>query len=970
MLLKRFTIMLVLFLSAVVQAEDIHFFVSTEGDDRWSGRYADPVEQSDGPFATFERAMQAVRDLKAGDSLTAPVTVFFRGGTYRLKQPILFTPLDSGLPEAPITYRNYNDEKVILSGGRTVSGWQQQGNQWTVDLPEVLEQGVRFQQLFVNGERRFRARTPNSGYFQVKDPMNNPDWPFHHYRYTFGFTAGDLISVWRNLRDIEIVLLHFWSDAHCPIESIDPQDLTVTLATPAWRPFTYDYTNEGARYFVDNVYEGLDAPGEWYLDRTLGRLYYLPMPGEDMTTAQVIVPEVDQLLIFQGDPLIRDYVQHLHFRGLTLAHNDWFLPPGDPGDHQSADTVPGAIKIIAGRDISIEECSLEHLGTYAVEIRDGSRFIAIRRNRITDVGAGGIMVTGGRAGSDSLLKTSHITITNNRLYQLGRIYYAGVGMLIMHTSDNLIAHNEIKDLYYTGISVGLEWGYKPSAAFNNKIEFNHIEKAGQGLLSDMGGIYTLGISPGTTIRNNLVHDIYTSGYGGWGIYTDEGSSGILIEKNIVYDTKSAGFHQHYGQDNIVRNNIFAFGKIAQLMRSRDEQHKSFTFERNIVYWKNSGLLDKQWKGDTTNFVFRRNLYYRVDQKPVRFLNLSERKWQKRGQDVKSVFADPHFIDPEHGDFDLQDDSPAFKLGFQPIDMTAIGPNLWPDEVKEIRYMSRADSTEQPALFYDSGTLQKKPLVVALHTWSSDYRQPESVPYARWCIQKDWVFIHPDFRGPNRRPEATGSKLVIADILSAVDYAKTHASVDTTRIYLIGQSGGGYAALLMAAKAPQMWAGVSAWSSISDLKVWYGESLTREPRYAKEIAASCGGAPGDNEAVDEEYYKRSPLSFLTQAKGLPIDINAGIHDGHDGSVPISHSISAFNALAAPGDVIDAANIAMFVDSARVPDAFKNSRPDPYYGDNAVLLRRESNNARLTIFDGGHEILPNAALHWLQKQVKNR
>lgn len=966
----KFALIAILLFSAGIFAEPIEFFVSPEGNDQWTGRFAAPVDQSDGPFATFERAMQMVRDLKAADGLTAPVTVFFRGGTYSLNQPILFTPQDSGTPDAPITYCNYGEEKVILSGGRAVSGWQRLGDQWIVDLPEVREKDLRFQQLFVNGERRFRARTPNSGYFQVNDPMNNPDWPFHYYRYTFGFSAGDLIAGWRNLRDAEIVLLHFWSDAHCPIESIDPQNLTVTLATPAWRPFTYDYTGAGARYFVDNVYEGLDAPGEWYLDRTLGRLFYLPMPGEDMATAQVIVPELDQLMVFQGDPLFRDYVQHIHVRGFTLAYNDWFLPPGDPGDHFAADTVPGAVKIVAGRNLSIEECSFEHLGTYAVEIRDGSRFISIKRNRITDVGAGGFLITGGRAGSDSLLKTSHISITDNRLFQLGRLYYAGIGILSMHASDNLIAHNEIKDLYYTGISVGLEWGYKPSAAFNNTIEFNHIEKAGQELLSDMGGIYTLGISPGTTVRNNLVHNIYTHGYGGWGIYTDEGSSGILIEKNIVYDTKSAGFHQHYGQDNIVRNNIFAFGKIAQLMRSRDEKHKSFTFERNIVYWKDSVLLDKQWKGDTTQFAFRRNLYYRVDQQPIRFLNASAQKWQKRGQDVESVFADPRFVDPEHGDFNLQEDSPAFKLGFQPIDMSAIGPRLWPDEVKEIRYLSRADSTEQPALFYDSGSQQKKPLLVALHTWSSDYRQPDSVPYARWCMLKDWVMIHPDFRGPNRRPEATGSELVIADILSAVEFAKIDASIDTTRIYLIGQSGGGYAALLIAAKAPEVWAGVSAWSSISDLKAWFAESVALGTRYAEEITASCGGVPGDNDAIDGEYIRRSPLSFLPQAKGLPIDINAGIHDGHNGSVPISHSINAYNALAAPGDAVDAATLKILVESAAVPDALKNTLLDPYYGDKAVLLRRESNGARLTIFDGGHEILPNAALHWLQKQVNKR
>ncbi|RPH93142.1 MAG: hypothetical protein EHM72_16610, partial [Calditrichaeota bacterium] len=802
------------------------------------------------------------------------------------------------------------------------------------------------------------------------DPMNNPEWPFHHYRYTFGFSPGDLISSWRNLNDAEIVLLHFWSDAHCPIQSIDSQTLTVTLATPAWRPFTDDYTSAGARYFVDNVFEGMDQPGEWYLDRTQGRLYYMPMPGEALSSAEVMAPDLDQLLIFKGEPLFRNYVRHIHLRGLTFAHNDVFLAPGDPGDHFAADTVPGAVKIIAGRDLSIQDCALQHLGSYAVEVRDGSRRLLFSRNRITDVGAGGFFITGGRAGSDSLLTTSNIEIVDNQLYQLGRIYYAGIGILIMHASNNVIAHNEIKDLYYTGISVGQEWGYKPSAAFNNKIEYNHIENAGQGVLSDMGGIYTLGISPGTTVRNNRVHNIYTHGYGGWGIYTDEGSSGILIEKNVVYDTKSAGFHQHYGQDNIIRNNIFAFGKIAQVMRSRNEAHKSFTFERNIVYWRNSGLLDKHWKGDTTNFTFRNNLYYRTDQQPIQFLGASVKKWQRRGQDVGSRFMNPHFVNPEKGDFNLRDDSPAFDLGFEPIDMTAIGPRLWSSKVQVVNYRSSADSSEQSMLFYDSGSAAAKPLLVALHTWSGDYRQSDSVPYARWCMLKDWVFVHPDFRGPNRRPQAAGSAYVIADILSAVEYAQKTAHVDTARIYLIGESGGGYTALQMAAHAPHIWAGVSVWSAPADLSVWYAESVERNTRYAEDLLLCCGGAPGAADSVDAEYRRRSPLFVLANATGVPLDINAGIQDGHNGSVPISHAFNAFNAVADSPDRIADQLIAQMTSEASVPAELRQSLSDPYYSDRPVLFRRQSGPVRLTIFDGGHEILPNAALHWLQQQVKGQ
>ncbi|RPH89849.1 MAG: hypothetical protein EHM72_19825, partial [Calditrichaeota bacterium] len=183
-----------LLLISNLRADQKAFYISPAGNDQWSGRFAEPTTTDDGPFASIDRAMQAVRDLKAQDSLIVPVTVYLRGGLYELNEPIVFTPEDSGTPQAPITYCAYEDESVILSGGKRIVGWQQVDSLWVVDLPQVRDSGWRFQQLYVNGERRFRARTPNTGYFRVKDPMNNPEWPFHHYRYTFGFSPGDLIS--------------------------------------------------------------------------------------------------------------------------------------------------------------------------------------------------------------------------------------------------------------------------------------------------------------------------------------------------------------------------------------------------------------------------------------------------------------------------------------------------------------------------------------------------------------------------------------------------------------------------------------------------------------------------------------------------------------------------------------------------------------------------------------------------------
>ena len=226
---------------------------------------------------------------------------------------------------------------------------------------------------------------------------------------------------------------------------------------------------------------------------------------------------------------------------------------------------------------------------------------------------------------------------------------------------------------------------------------------------------------------------------------------------------------------------------------------------------------------------------------------------------------------------------------------------WPSEVRAIEYRSSADGSLQPALFYDPGGEEPKPLLIALHSWSGNYTQANPA-YGLWCIAKKWVLVHPDFRGVNQRPEACGSELAVADILSAVEYAKKNCRIDEKRIYLVGASGGGYASLLMAGRAPEVWAGVSAWCPIYDLKVWHAEARERRLRYADMLEKVCSGAPGASAEVDQQYRVRSAAAWLERARNVNLSINTGITDGHNGSVPISQTMHAFNAVAAPQDHI--------------------------------------------------------------------
>lgn len=282
------------------------------------------------------------------------------------------------------------------------------------------------------------------------------------------------------------------------------------------------------------------------------------------------------------------------------------------------------------------------------------------------------------------------------------------------------------------------------------------------------------------------------------------------------------------------------------------------------------------------------------------------------------------------------------------------------EVKEIKYGSSADKSEQSAMFYAPESKDSVPLVVALHTWSGNYKQNFHIAIEQGCVLNGWAYIHPDFRGPNNRPEATGSQWVVDDILSAVAYAKETANIDNSAVYLVGTSGGGYTALLMAGHHPDLWAGVSVWVPISDLTAWHAQG-----RYVGDMENSCGGAPGDSATIAAEYVKRSPLTYLKKAKGVPLHLNAGIHDGHTGSVPISHSLLAFNEVAEPEDRLSQADIDFFTEKEAVPPSLVSDVSDPSYGKNQPLFRRESGAATVTIFEGGHELVASAAIAWIEQ-----
>ena len=671
-------------------ASGASFIVAPNGDDTGDGTEAKP-------FPSLARARDAIRERKRAGPLEEPVTVYLRAGTHLLTEPVVFTHEDSGAKACPITYAAYEGERAVLSGGRRITGWRKgKGNVWMVELPDVKKGAWRFRQLYVNGQARRRSRIPNQGFLRVAGfPDGGREVHYHTDCQRFEYKPGDIKPTWTNLTDVEVIVYHYWTDSHLPIRSIDTKTNIVTFAHKAGKVFTDDFLSVGARYVVENVYEGLDAPGEWYLSRTTGVLSYIPMPGEDMNAVEVIAPVSPACIVLKGDAAKGRPVEHLAFRNLSFMHTNFELPKGNSNDRQGSSSVPAAIVLTGARHCAFEHCRISNTGTFAFELTNGCTDNRFRFNEITHVAAGAFRIGGGSYKHPPLDRTGRNTITDNEIGYYGDEYPSAVGILLTHTFGNTVAHNHIHHGWYTGISAGWVWGYGPSVSRDNRIEHNHIHDIGQGLLSDMGGIYTLGVSPGTVIRGNLIHDVDANHYGGWGIYNDEGSSHILIEDNIVYRTKFAGYNIHYAKEITVRNNIFAFGRIEQLTRGRNEPHRSVTFENNIVYWTQGALLAKNWKDvpyefhyqpikqkghtgtrtTTSTFDMDWNVYFNPTLKleQVKFAGGTWDEWRKRGKDGHSLYVDPQFVDAAKFDFRLQPTSPALKLGFRPIDMSQVGP---------------------------------------------------------------------------------------------------------------------------------------------------------------------------------------------------------------------------------------------------------------------------------------------------------
>jgi hypothetical protein len=500
------------------------------------------------------------------------------------------------------------------------------------------------------------------------------------------YAPGDIVPTWRNLRDVEIVAITRWLDNRLPIESVDAETRTVTFDRPSL--FALLSGDKPGPYWIENVFEALDTPGQWYLDRPSGQLYYLPLSGEDPSFAEFIAPRLTQVVRVIGRP--GSPVHDLRFEGLIFAHTEWQPPADYASSLQAGIEVPGALQFDYAERCTVTGGGIEHTGNYGIEVGVGCADTEISHNRITDIGAGGIRVGhffswetdgSGRLTERGLQRKAamprgprsrRITVADNEIAHCGRFTPEAVGVFIGDNPDNKVIHNHIHHMFYSGISVGSVQDFGTNHAEGNVIEFNYVHDIGQGILSDMAGIYTCS-TPGARIRFNRVHDVLRRDYGGWGIYTDEGGHDIVIEKNVVYRCQDGALFAHHNRNITAQNNILAFNRFAQVDRGGMGGFE-LTCRRNIIYYEQGRAIGSYGIGKSGRDVcaFDDNIYWNTLGKPVLFGTKEFSEWQALGQDRNSLIADPLFVDPAQGNFGLRSGSPAEKLGFERWDMAGVG----------------------------------------------------------------------------------------------------------------------------------------------------------------------------------------------------------------------------------------------------------------------------------------------------------
>ena len=624
-----------------------------------------------GEARSLAEAVGRVRELRArGEVKNRVAVIAVRAGRHRLEQPVVLTPEDSHLRIV-----GSGAERCVFDGGLELPPFKVgRDGVWETDVPR----GTDFDQVWVDGRRATMARSPNRFYYYMKDMCNDsPDTAFLA-------EPADIAPLAKLSRqELDRVAVSYWQSwdmGYLRVKSANVVTGRLDFKTAAVRQFFYWHKTR-PRYVIANFRAALDAPGEWFHDVTAGKLLYIPRNGESPATARAVVPVAKGLVTFDGNRAKGRVIRDVTFERVGFEHTA--LPIGNGiGNFQAAMNVKDAA--IAGKGVDslrIVSCRVAHAGGHGMMLWNGSRNVTVERSLFEDLGAGAIGFSGGNSPKAESEINEFLTVRNSILRHGGRMVQGAIGVWIGHARDCLVEHNDIYDFYYTGVSCGWTWGYAETICRRNRIAFNRVHHIGQGVLSDMGAVYTLGDNGRSEVCNNWVSDVdgyKDNGSPTFGLYTDEGSRGFLFASNLVENCRYCALHQHYGRDNCFVNNIcVGFGNCA-VLRSRPESHTTMAMTNNVFWWRSPttdvytgwGSFEMMAKDLPTDG----NIYWCDGGQVAKtaFKGKDFAAWQAAGNDRNGAIADPLFVDAAHGDWRLRPDSPALKAGFVPFDWKQCG----------------------------------------------------------------------------------------------------------------------------------------------------------------------------------------------------------------------------------------------------------------------------------------------------------
>eukprot|EP01006_Ploeotia_vitrea_P028230 TRINITY_DN60951_c0_g1_i1.p1 TRINITY_DN60951_c0_g1~~TRINITY_DN60951_c0_g1_i1.p1 ORF type:complete len:735 (+),score=78.16 TRINITY_DN60951_c0_g1_i1:22-2226(+) len=707
------------------------YYVATDGNNVNPGTKTKP-------FRTLNYAKSMLNEKSGG-------TVIIRGGTY-------FETLDFGLEDGGKGsdwkfWTAYENETVVVSAGVKITGWSksalnQDNAMWCATLnPADFIGHPSPRQLWINGQRAIYARSPNLQYHNNSRTV--PAVESDYWKWTksignwkpprgppFGLVYNaEQDSVFEALakdihsgEEVMISVAHSWTFSKHFAKELDTANRSLIFHQG---PAPNTWWGQGNRYYMEGARSFLDSVGEFWVSAQHSKICYIAPSSIDMNKQETVITRSATTLKVAGQ--VHQQVKQLIFQNIGFQHASFDCPePPHHCDGQAASFLStAAVQVQNAVNVHFRGCNVMHVGSYGLWLMTNVQEANVTGTHLQDIGGGGVRIgASGLPGDssyeyfdranppvptweeihrygDAYQSNSANLVTHNRVLDGGRVFEAGQGIVLQHGHDNKIANNEIARLSQLGISTGWTWSYTPTSVAgcdHNQVTMNLIHDLGMNRTSDMGGIYNLGNASGTTISNNIMYNVWSYEYGGWGLYLDQASTGVVLSENIVYNTVCSPYNQHWGIDNTWSNNVFIANTNTAAnphrcpndgaLRSQPgwKQKISDVVQYNIAYVESGPLFGSQgcpdkcwWSDPAQKLQFNKNNYF-MKQDPSAISkqffpwNSTWQTWRnQRHQDEQSISSDPMFVDPENHDYRLKPNSPARNIGIKSIDTHGVGP---------------------------------------------------------------------------------------------------------------------------------------------------------------------------------------------------------------------------------------------------------------------------------------------------------